>query len=129
MKSPKSPAKKKKSVIVPKQVVTIDRLDNAAKIASLQLVVQTPGWALIKQVLQENMDYLGRLLIRGADPDTGEKLTEDEQKDARRKYELTEALMKTPEGYIAALERAEANKPVDYDPYFANNADIMSATQ
>lgn len=115
-------------MVIPQPVIP-PLTENAGKIAALTMLAQSPGWALVKQVLQDNMDYLGKMLIKRRDPETGEALDEKELEDASRRYDLLEELMKTPEGYIGALERAEANKPVDFDPYFNDNADMMSATQ
>lgn len=122
MKTPKKPTK---TVITPVRPAP-PAVTNAEKIAALISLQASEGWAIVLSVLNENKTYLERMILRGCDPDTGEKLTPAEQDEARYKLELTESVMGTPAQYIIALQ-ASGDAPVDYDPYSKTVADMMNA--
>ena len=122
MKKAKS---KVKTVIVP-VVQAPPAVSNAEKIAALTSLQASEGWAIVLSVLNENKAYLERMILRGCDPETGEKLTPQEQDEARYKLELTESVMSTPAQYIVNLQSA-GDAPVDYDPYSKTVADMMNA--
>ena len=122
MKTPKKPVNK---VILPVRQAP-PAVSNAEKVAALMSLQASEGWALVLSVLNENKTYLERMILRGCDPETGEKLTSAEQDEARYKLELTESVMDTPAKYIANLE-ASGDGPVDYDPYSKNVTDMINA--
>ncbi len=114
MKKKKAQAKRK--VYIANRKVTPPN-SNEGKIAALMALQANEGWAIVLQVLKENKEYLERMLIKGVDGITGEKLTELEVNEARFKLELTEEFINTPENYIKQLGM-ETEDVVDFDPYF-----------
>jgi hypothetical protein len=107
--------KKKKIHIAPVQQAA-PSVSNAEKAAALTSMLATQGWALIAEVLMENIAYLERTIITGRDPSTGEKLTAYEQDVARDKLELNKALLDTPNQYIRDL-LASTTDIQNFDPY------------
>lgn len=107
--------KKKKIHIAPVQQAA-SSVSNAEKAAALTSMLATQGWALIAEVLMENIAYLERTIITGRDPQTNDKLTAYEQDVARDKLELNKALLNTPQQYIQDL-LASTTDIQNFDPY------------
>lgn len=124
-KTAKKSKKAKEVIVVTPPTRPIDSMVNEEKIAALIALQSTPGWAIIVQVLKENQEYLRATLEDGYNPEDGKKLTPEEQDEVRYKIRLNRDVMNTPAGYIEALQRANGEGSVEYDPYYKTNADIM----
>lgn len=115
---PKKIAKKKKEevMVLTPPMSSLETMDKEEKIAALYALLSSPGWKIIVSVIEENRSWLERTLIDGYDPETGEKLSPEEQDIIRDKIKLNNELIGTPEGYIQALKRSDIEQ-VTFDPY------------
>lgn len=71
------------------------------------------------EILEENKKWLEDAILSGLDPDTGERMTEKEQDEARNKRGLTIELIETPEKLIMELKGSKDIKIINFDPYDA----------
>jgi hypothetical protein len=123
----KKPTKKKiEKVIVaqvPKPEVPVAVENIIGALASLQA---SQGWALIVKILNDNITYLEKAILEKIDPLTKEVLSDAEVEILRTKRSLNIDLRDTPATYSKVVKDAGA-VPVDYDPYFKTNDDILKA--
>ena len=110
-------AKKKKKVIIaqiPKAEAPTDIED---RVGALRSLVATPGWAVIVQILNDNISYLEKAILEKIDPETKTPLSDDEVERLRYKRSLNIELKDTPKKYTKMLIENEKT-PTNYDPYW-----------
>lgn len=117
-------AKKTKETVAP----TPTEISKAEKIAHLKALQASVAWGMILEVLRENKEYLERAILDGIDPETGEKLSPEEQDDARRKRGLTQDLMETPAGLIESISNATEGEDINFDPYHDDALELAKDT-
>ena len=117
---PKKKVKKLDPIVITPPSQAIDVMTNEEKIAALTVLMHSPGWQLIAQVIDENRLMLQEAIIEGVDPETGAKLSKEEEEITRYKIKLSKEIVKTPQGYIDALRRATENTKPNFDPYYTS---------
>lgn len=103
----------------------IDTESNEQVVAALVSLQASSGWAVVEDVLKDNLRYLEDLILTGTDPFTHLQVNEQEIEKARLKRELTIDFRDTPKKIIDELTKGEI-RGAEYDPYY-NVDDIATA--
>lgn len=74
------------------------------------------GWQLLKKIFESNIAILEGSILRKIDPETNEKLSEDECDRQRDKLAYLEELVNKPQEIIKRLTQHSPEMP-EYDPY------------
>ena len=110
-------AKKKKKVIIAKVPKAEAPIHIEDRVAALRSLVATPGWAVIVQILDDNISYLEKAILEKKDPETKAPLSDDDVEKLRYKRTLNIELKDTPKKYTKMLIEGES-VPINYDPYW-----------
>jgi hypothetical protein len=89
----------------------------AEKVAALQALQGSSGWAILVEILNDNKKYLEEAILSAVDPETRTEMTEKEIEQARHKRGLTIELIDTPQKLIDEIKRSEKVEIVNFDPY------------
>ena len=113
------------TVEIPKQEApALNAVENV--IASLTSLQASQGWAIVVKILNDNIAYLEKAILEKVDPITKEVLTDAEVEILRIKRGLNIDLRDTPGNYSKVVKDV-GEVPVEYDPFFKTNADIIKA--
>lgn len=89
---------------------TQEKKDQA--IANFKLLLETPGWKMFAQILQENIDVVKQAIMVGTGNETIEEI-----KILRDRLSVHEEILNTPKAMIEKLgPKIEIGLPTD-DPY------------
>lgn len=86
-------------------------------IAHLEIMKNTAGWLILKQILEGNMAVLERSIVLKKDPVTGEKLTDVQCDELRYKHGYLEELVGKPDELINMFKKSGGIVVPTYDPY------------
>lgn len=111
----KSPARVKK----PKETTEEKAMRMAQDLASL---VYHPGWAVLKEINENNIDFLDQQIIKKMDQN-GKPLTEMQCDELRVKRDYLEELLETPLNFINKLKK-DGQIADDFDPYFKTMSEM-----
>lgn len=112
------------TVKTPKSVVPTDVANIIGAINSLQA---STGWAIMLEIMNDNVKYLEKCIIDKFDPLSKSELTDKDIEFLRVKRTLNIDLRDTPQNYIKNLT-ASGKVPENYDPYFQSADDIKKAS-
>ncbi len=87
-----------------------------AAISNYTNLVAQPGWKLLEEVIEANIEALTHLIVRGINL-RGETATEKETNRLRDKLEAYKEIIKTPDNTIKRLSSPEGEE-IDPDPYY-----------
>ncbi len=119
---------KKQIKKIKKEKLTIDSDSKAAEVTvALETMISTEGWRIMKQIFDVNIENLETQIIEKKDSE-GKLLTELETDRLRDKLGYLKEVIKTPENYIARLERQDTPKE-DFDPYYSSIIELRKAQQ
>lgn len=108
----------------PKEAPALDAVESVvAAMASLQA---STGWAIVVKILNDNIKYLETAILEKIDPVSKAPLNDAEVEELRTKRGLNIELRDTPATYSKVVKDT-GTVPVEYDPYFKTNADIIKA--
>lgn len=109
------------TVEVPKEPIptSVDSI-----IGSLKSLEVSPGWAIIVNILNENIKYLEQCIISKFDTLTQLELSDSEIEILRIKRNLNIDLRDTPKNYTKVIQDT-GEIPEDYDPYYKTNDEIL----
>lgn len=86
-------------------------------IAHLNTMMNTAGWHLLVQITEGNIAVLEEAILERKDPQTKQRLSDEELEDARRKREAMKGMIERPQRLIDMYKiNSGANMPT-YDPY------------
>lgn len=100
----------------------IDKADSI--IGALESLKSSVGWAIIKKILNDNIEYLEKAIIDKVDPITKDYLSDKDIELLRIKRSLNINLRDTPLNYAKQIETT-GEVPEDFDPYFKSNNEII----
>jgi len=86
-------------------------------IEHIEVMKNTSGWLLMKQILEGNMAVLEEAIITKVDPLSNEKLSNEEVDDARMKRGYLKELVEKPDALIAMFKKQGGMEVPTYDPY------------
>lgn len=86
-------------------------------IAHIEILKNTAGWLILKQILEGNMAVLERAIVVKKDPITGEKLTDSQCDELRFKHGYLEELVNKPDDLIETFKKQTGMGVPTYDPY------------
>lgn len=86
-------------------------------VAHMLNMVNTAGWALLKQITEGNIELLELSIIEGVDSHTGEKMSEEEVDEARRRRAIMKEIIEKPQQLIDQFKRHADIEVPTYDPY------------
>lgn len=91
-----------------------DPKNSQQTIADFTSLVQHPGWKLLEDIVQGNVEEIKQQLLSGSSP------TEDMDliRRLRDKIEVHKAVIETPQRTIKQLEPKDKPTNFDDDPYF-----------
>jgi len=102
-----------------------DQAQRNAELKALRNLQESDGWQLLKDNLEANLEYLQEAIISKRDPDTGDKLTEQETDQLREKYNAQKELINSPQRLINYLDNR--NDRQRFDPYYKDADEIRKA--
>ena len=95
-------------------------------IAALISLQNSPGWAIIKKILDDNISYLEKSILDKIDPIAKCSLSDEDVELLRLKRNLNIDLRDTPKNFLEAINR-NSELPQNYDPYYKTNDEILKA--
>lgn len=118
---------KKKITIQPKvKKVKAPSVSQEAKMVQMAKdltgLVYHPGWMVLKEINENNIEFLDEQIIRKTDPE-GKPINEVDCDRLRDKRNYLEELMETPMKFIAKMKQ-DGQIPESFDPYFKSVGEI-----
>lgn len=86
-------------------------------VGHLSVMIATSGWLLLKQIMNGNIARLEDIILDAKDPETGEKMTEDELSEARKTRAIMKEMIEKPESLIKQFREQVGVEMPTYDPY------------
>lgn len=77
-------------------------------------------WETMKQIIQENIDYLTTQILEN------DELSDADRYDLRKWRKLNVRLTKIPEEVIESIRQGKVS-PIDFDPYFKTYAELRGS--
>ena len=81
-------------------------------------LIYHPGWSVLKEINENNIEFLDAQIIKKMDPD-GKPLTETQCDELRIKRDYLEELINTPMKFVEKLKQ-DGQIPENFDPYFSS---------
>jgi len=106
--------KKTMIIEIPKAEAPEGRNNEVAALLSMQA---SAGWAILLNILEENIKYLEKAILDKVDPLTQAPIDDKEIENLRVKRGLNIELRDTPKNYIKKLQPDEAKEGENFDPY------------
>ena len=124
----KKPRAKKKPV--PFMTVDLPKGETPTAVENVKLaldaMVVSPGWQIIRKILDDNIAFLETAILEKVDPKTKISISDEEVEKLRYKRSLNIEVRDTPANYKKHLDNTGI-VPKDFDPYFKNSKDIKLA--
>ncbi len=89
--------------------------DTKAAISNLTSLLQHPGWKIVLEIIEGNVEFLTQRILGGVDDD-GTDLSKEKLDRARDKLANLKDVRNTPEYWIKELSEVKDQEPVS-DPY------------
>jgi len=89
---------------------TPEEMEAAA--ANFKLLVESPGWKLLSEVINANIDVVRERIINGTENETTDSINR-----LRDKLTVYNEVLNTPRDMIERLTRSSEPEETEYDPY------------
>ena len=107
---------KKKAKVVRTKETSQEKMMRMAQ--DLTGLVYHPGWAVLKEINENNIEFLDAQIIKKTDPD-GKPLTEAQCDELRIKRDYLDELINTPLKFVEKM-KSDGQIPENFDPYFSS---------
>lgn len=126
----KKPRAKRKPKKAPVMTVELPKEEAPTAVenvkTALDALTVSPGWQIIRKILDDNIKYLEIAILDKIDPKTKTPIKDDEMEMLRIKRSLNIEVRDIPQTYKKHLDDTGV-VPREFDPYFKTRNDIIEA--
>ncbi len=95
---------------------------------ALDALTASPGWQIVRKILDDNIKYLESAILEKVDPKTKMPISDAEVEELRFKRNLNIEVRDIPQTYKKHLDDTGV-VPKEFDPYFKTREEIKKAEE